>query len=116
VTLRKEKRVMAQRKLTDGKVREVVLGSGCIPSSRPDETSGTSGGETAASPVGGLTPWLTPKEAAGRARCGVKMIYREVKGGRLRAARIAGRRELRMKPEWVDAWLESTATPVEVAA
>ena len=108
---------MAQRKLTDGKVREVVLGSGCIPSSRPaSETQGAGRGETAASTTGGLTPWLTPKEAAGRARCGVKMIYREVNAGRLRAARIAGRRELRVKPEWVDAWLESTATPVEVAA
>ena len=108
---------MSRRKLTEENVREVVLGTGCIPSSRAvSETNGSSGGETAASPMGGLTPWLTPKEAAGRARCGVKMIYREVKGGRLRAARIAGRRELRMKPEWVDAWLERTATPVEVAA
>ena len=107
---------MSQRKLTEGNVREVVFGSGQTPPSRPGETNGSSGGETAASPMGGLTPWLTPKEAAGRARCGVKMIYREVKGGRLRAARIAGRRELRMKPEWVDAWLEHTAKPVEVAA
>ena len=107
---------MSQRKLTEGNVREVVFGSGQIPPSRPGETDGSGGVETAGSPMGGLTPWLTPKEAAGRARCGVKMIYREVKGGRLRAARIAGRRELRMKPEWVDAWLERTATPVEVAA
>ena len=59
--------------------------------------------------------WLTPKEAAQRARCGVKTIYREAKAGRLRAARIAGRRELRMKREWVDAWLERTATPFEAA-
>lgn len=107
---------MSQRKLTEGNVREVVLGSGRITPSRPGEANGTSRGETAASPTGSQTPWLTPKEAAGRARCGVKMIYREVKAGRLRAARIAGRRELRIKPEWVDAWLESTATPVEVAA
>jgi hypothetical protein len=35
----------------------------------------------------------------------VKTIYREVKAGRLRAARIGGRRELRLLPEWVDAWL-----------
>lgn len=108
---------MSQRKLTEGNVREVVFGSGQIPPSRLGrEMQGAGRGETAASPTGGLTPWLTPKEAAGRARCGVKMIYREVKGGRLRAARIAGRRELRMKPEWVDAWLERTATLVEVAA
>jgi excisionase family DNA binding protein len=108
---------MSQRKLTEGSVRAVVLGSGCIPSSQPGrETHGTSRNEAAASPTGGQTPWLTPKEAAGRARCGVKMIYREAKAGRLRAARIAGRRELRIKPEWVDAWLVSTATPVEVAA
>ena len=107
---------MSQRKLTEGNVRKVVLGSGPIPPSRPGETNGTSRGETPVSATGVQTTWLTPKEAAGRARCGVKMIYREVKGGRLRAARIAGRRELRMKPEWVDAWLERTATPVEVAA
>lgn len=107
---------MSQRKLPEGNVREVVLGSGRITPSRPGEANCTSRGETAASPTGSQTPWLTPKEAAGRARCGVKMIYREVKAGRLRTARIAGRRELRMKSEWVDAWLESTATPVEVAA
>lgn len=108
---------MSQHELTEGIVREVVCGSGQIPPSRPGrETRATSRVEVAASPAGGQTPWLTPKEAAGRARCGVKMIYREAKAGRLRAAHIAGRRELRMKREWVDAWLESTATPVEVAA
>ena len=107
---------MSQRKFTEGIVREVVFGSGRVPSRLGRETQATSRVESAASPTGSQTPWLTPKEAAGRARCGVKMIYREVKAGRLRAARIAGRRELRVKPEWVDAWLESTATPVEVAA
>jgi excisionase family DNA binding protein len=53
----------------------------------------------------GQSPWLTVKEAATRARCGVKTIYREVRAGRLRAARVGGRRELRLLPEWVDAWL-----------
>jgi excisionase family DNA binding protein len=53
----------------------------------------------------GLSPWLTVREAATRARCGVKTIYREVNAGRLRAARVGGRRELRLLPEWVDAWL-----------
>jgi excisionase family DNA binding protein len=62
------------------------------------------------------SPWLTPKEAAERARCGVKTIYREVKAGRLRAARVGGRRELRMKPEWVDEWLVTTTTPIELGA
>ena len=60
------------------------------------------------------SPWLTVKEAAGRARVGVKVIYHEVQAGRLRAARIGGRRDLRLLAAWVDAWLEATATPVEV--
>jgi excisionase family DNA binding protein len=51
------------------------------------------------------SPWLTVGEAADRARCGVKTIYREVHAQRLRAARIGGRRELRFLGEWVDAWL-----------
>ena len=57
----------------------------------------------------GPAAWLTATEAAQRARCGSKLIYREVKAGRLRAARIGGRRELRFLPEWVDIWLLGTA-------
>lgn len=57
-----------------------------------------------------LTPWLTVNEAADRARCGVKTIYREVRAGRLRAARIGGRRELRLLPEWIDSWLTAATT------
>jgi excisionase family DNA binding protein len=51
------------------------------------------------------SPWLTVEEAAQRARCGVKTIYREVRAGRLRAARVGGRRELRLLSAWVDEWL-----------
>lgn len=58
-----------------------------------------------------VSPWLTVAEAARRARCGVKTIYREVRAGRLRAARIGGRRELRLLPEWVDEWLLNSTTP-----
>jgi excisionase family DNA binding protein len=51
------------------------------------------------------TPWITVDEAAKRARCGIKLIYREVRAGRLKAVRIGGRRELRLRPDWIDAWL-----------
>jgi excisionase family DNA binding protein len=57
------------------------------------------------------SPWLTVEEAAERARCGIKTIYREVRAKRLRAARVGGRRELRLKAEWVDEWLERAADP-----
>jgi excisionase family DNA binding protein len=56
------------------------------------------------------TPWLTVSEAAGRARCGPKLIYREVQAGRLQAAKVGGRRELRIRAEWVDAWLLAQTT------
>ena len=68
--------------------------------------------ETAvAQPAGGLTvplldtPWLTVSEAALRARCGPKLIYREVRAVRLRAVRVGGRRELRFLANWIDEWL-----------
>jgi excisionase family DNA binding protein len=60
------------------------------------------------------TPWLTVREAAGRARVGVKTIYREVRGGRLRAARVGARRDIRILDTWVDEWLVRAATPIEV--
>lgn len=54
--------------------------------------------------------WLTVKEAAGRARCGPKLIYREVAAERLRAVRVGGGRSLRFKAEWIDAWLEGNTS------
>jgi excisionase family DNA binding protein len=53
------------------------------------------------------TPWINVNEAAKRARCGVKLLYREIRAGRLQAARVGGRRELRLQPRWVDEWLRA---------
>ena len=59
------------------------------------------------------SPWLTVREAAARARCGPKLLYREVSARRLRAAVVGGRRALRFRVEWIDNWLEAQA-PHEV--
>ena len=75
-----------------------------------DQPAAIRGGEIGA----GETPWLTVREAAARAKCGVKTVYREVRAGRLRAARIGGRRELRLRPEWIDEWLDRTSMVVIV--
>jgi len=60
------------------------------------------------------SPWLTVTEAADRARCGVRLIYREVRARRLRAARVGGRHELRLRAEWIDTWLDAYTTPQEI--
>ena len=73
--------------------------------------SNTNMGLVPSSPNTNTSPWLTVEDAAQRARCGVKTIYREVQAKRLRAARIGGRRELRLLPEWIDQWLVETTTP-----
>ena len=51
--------------------------------------------------------WLKVHDAAVRARCGDKIIYREVAAGRLRGVRVGGRRSLRFRADWIDAWLEA---------
>jgi excisionase family DNA binding protein len=56
------------------------------------------------------SPWIDVNEAARRARCGVKLLYREIRAGRLQAARVGGRRELRLRAEWIDAWLSAQTT------
>jgi excisionase family DNA binding protein len=60
------------------------------------------------------SPWLTVAESAEIAKVGRKLIYREIKAGRLRAATIGGRRDLRIHRDWIDQWLERSATPVIV--
>jgi excisionase family DNA binding protein len=62
----------------------------------------------------GTEAWFTVLEAAARGRVSPRTIYTEVKAGRLRAARAGGRRELRLRPTWVDEWLEAASTPVEM--
>jgi len=53
------------------------------------------------------TPWLTVPQAAARAQVGRLVIYRAVKGGKLKAVKVAGK--LRLHITWVDAWLETAA-------
>jgi excisionase family DNA binding protein len=58
--------------------------------------------------------WLTAEEARLVAKVGLKTVYREVAAGRLRAARIGGRRDLRIHIDWIHAWLIASSTPIEV--
>ncbi len=60
------------------------------------------------------SPWLTIDEAREVAKVGARLLYREIKAGRLRAARIGGRRDLRIHRAWIDTWLEASAEPIEV--
>ena len=98
-----------------------ISGSGMVRSPRRQRNNHWMGGESREhdmevaqseqDEVGILvSPWLTVREAAARARCGAKLIYREVRAGRLRAARVGGRRELRFLVAWVDEWLLSHCT------
>jgi len=60
------------------------------------------------------SPWLRLAQTATYAAVSPATLCREVKAGRLRAARVGGRRALRFRREWIDEWLTATSTPVEV--
>ena len=55
------------------------------------------------------SPWLKPKEAAARARCGEKFIRDQIRRGKLKAVRL-GAKQYRTHITWVDAWLEARST------
>jgi excisionase family DNA binding protein len=61
-----------------------------------------------------LPVWLTVDQAAERAQVGSRMIYSAARSGRLRVARLGGRRVLRFRPEWVDSYIESCTEPIEI--
>lgn len=52
------------------------------------------------------TCWITLNEAARIARVSTATLRREIRRGRLRHARVGGRKAIRVRPEWIDAWLE----------
>ncbi len=55
---------------------------------------------------GASSPWLTVKEAADYASLSADTIYTACERGELRHARVSGRRTIRLRREWIDAWLE----------
>jgi excisionase family DNA binding protein len=61
------------------------------------------------------SPWMTIEQASMYAGVGAKTLYRAIRRRRLRAAVIDGRRTLRLRREWIDQWLEATATPVDAS-
>ena len=50
--------------------------------------------------------WLTVAEGAEYAGVSRDTIYTACERGELSHARIGGRRSIRLKPQWIDAWLE----------
>ena len=53
-----------------------------------------------------MKTWLTVAEGAEYAGVSRDTIYTACERGEIRHARVGGRRAIRMKPEWIDAWLE----------
>lgn len=56
-----------------------------------------------------MKPWLTVGEGAEYANVSRDTIYTACERHELRHARISGRRTIRLKPVWIDAWLEQHA-------
>ena len=53
-----------------------------------------------------MKTWLTVIEAAEYSGLSRDTIYTACERAELRHARVGGRRTIRLKPEWIDAWLE----------
>jgi len=53
--------------------------------------------------------WLNVSEAAEYAGVSRDTIYTACERRELRSARLSGRRAIRIRPQWIDAWLEQHA-------
>lgn len=56
-----------------------------------------------------MKTWLTVIEAAEYSGLSRDTIYTACERRELRHARVGGRRAIRLKPEWIDVWLEQYA-------
>lgn len=59
-------------------------------------------------------PWLTLAQSAAETQTCERTLRYEICRGRLRHARVGGRRSIRIRRSWLNAWLEQSATPIEV--
>ncbi len=57
----------------------------------------------------GETRWLKVNDAAEYAGVSRDTIYTACERGELRHAKVGGRRAIRLRAEWIDAWLEQYA-------
>ena len=53
-----------------------------------------------------MRTWFTVTQAAEYAGVSRDTIYTACERREIRQARVGGRRAIRLKPEWIDAWLE----------
>lgn len=51
-------------------------------------------------------PWLTVAEGAAHAGLSRDTLYTACERGELRHVRVGGRRTIRLRADWIDAWLE----------
>lgn len=72
-----------------------------------------------------ISPWMTWERASaylsgdamtenGRRKYSKQFLIREVKAGRLRAAQVGGRGEFLFRQDWLDAYVEERARPIDV--
>ena len=60
-----------------------------------------------------MKTWLNVAEAAEYAGVSRDTIYTACERREIHHARVGGRRSIRLKPEWIDAWLERHARRAE---
>ena len=60
-----------------------------------------------------MKPWLNVAEAAEYTGLSRDTIYTACEQEELRSARVSGRRTIRIRPAWIDAWLERYAPDVQ---
>mgnify|MGYP003577912010 CR=1 FL=1 len=53
-----------------------------------------------------MRTWFNVSEAAEYAGVSRDTIYTACEQGELRSARVSGRRAIRIRPAWIDAWLQ----------
>jgi excisionase family DNA binding protein len=68
---------------------------------------GGSGSGVPGGPKPDASPWLTVREAAEYASLSVDTIYSACERRELKHVKVGGRRSIRVRPDWIDAWLEA---------